>query len=430
MRRTWLVVFGDTLAFWVSFLAMLFIRFDSSFPRLALAEHFLPFTILFAAWLLCFYLFGLYDLLNIKPTIPYAKRFALALLASAALGVLLFYFVPFFNIAPKTNLLLEIVGFALLSFGARRAVYSLFSKQIRRKAILSGETPYMRELYRLIMENPQLGLCVVSFTKDLRQALQNSPDRKDAVLIFEESAGEIPKGEMASLYSNQAEILDVAEAYERYFYKIPVNYISQSWIVKNLKARKNIAYAFFSRLSDIILSALIFIVSSPFWIAGAISVYFYDRGPIFYAHDRVGLNGKTFRMYKLRSMVTEAEKNGAVWAKARDPRITPPGKILRKLHIDEIPQMLNVLKGDLSMVGPRPERPEFVLKLEEKIPYYDLRHVIRPGFTGWAQIKYKYARSELTSREKFEYDLYYLKNRNIFMDFGIILRTIQIIFTH
>ena len=126
----------------------------------------------------------------------------------------------------------------------------------------------------------------------------------------------------------------------------------------------------------------------------------------------------------------DSEMNGAVWANKNDGRITPVGKIIRKLHIDEIPQMINILKGDISLVGPRPERPEFVTKLEATVPHYELRHIIRPGFTGWAQIKYRYASTMEDSKEKFEFDLYYIKNKNIFLDFAIILKTIQIIFTH
>ena len=129
-------------------------------------------------------------------------------------------------------------------------------------------------------------------------------------------------------------------------------------------------------------------------------------------------------------MIINSESNGAVWSNKKDTRITPVGKIIRKLHIDEIPQMINILKGDISLVGPRPERPEFVALLEKEIPYYLFRHVIRPGFTGWAQIKYQYANTIDDSKEKFEYDLYYIKNKNFFLDLGIILRTMQIIFTH
>ena len=135
-------------------------------------------------------------------------------------------------------------------------------------------------------------------------------------------------------------------------------------------------------------------------------------------------------MYKLRSMILNSELNGAVWANKNDERTTHIGKIIRKLHIDEILQMINILKGDISLVGPRPERPQFVTLLEGAIPHYELRHIIHPGFTGWAQVKYGYARATGDSKEKFEYDLYYIKNKNILLDLAIIAKTVRIIFTH
>jgi lipopolysaccharide/colanic/teichoic acid biosynthesis glycosyltransferase len=129
-------------------------------------------------------------------------------------------------------------------------------------------------------------------------------------------------------------------------------------------------------------------------------------------------------------MRKDAEKDGAQWAAHNDSRVTRVGAILRKTHIDEIPQLWNIIKGDLALVGPRPERPEFVEKLKQEIPYYFLRHIVKPGFTGWAQIKYRYARTVDDSREKFEYDLYYIKNRSLLLDLGIVVKTVQIIFTH
>jgi lipopolysaccharide/colanic/teichoic acid biosynthesis glycosyltransferase len=170
-------------------------------------------------------------------------------------------------------------------------------------------------------------------------------------------------------------------------------------------------------------------------LIGAVAKWAEDGGPIFIKQHRVGKHGKLFTIYKLRSMQAlnkdgSAETNGAVWATAKDPRITPVGHILRTTHLDEVPQMYNIIKGDLALIGPRAERPEFVAELEQQIPYYYLRHTIKPGFTGWAQIKYRYARSIQDSREKFEYDLYYLKNKSPLLDIGIVLKTLQIIFTH
>lgn len=429
MNRVLFVIFGDFLAFWISFVGILSVRFGPSYQE-AMATHITPFTILYFVWVLVFFLFGLYDLFNIKPTIPHIRRFGLALTTSLITGILLFYLVPIFGVSPKTNLVFQIICFGILSFVLRRLFYILFSKQIIKPLVLVGETSYIQELHTIIEKNPQLGLKIILFTNNLHEALEKYTTLKNAVLVFEGTTKTIPKKDIVALYNNKNEIIDVALAYERYLYKIPVDYISQNWIIENICTIKNIGYETLTLCINSIFSFIILLGTTPLWILSALCIYIYDQGPILYTQERVGLHGKVFKLYKLRSMITESEKNGAVWSIKNDPRITPIGKIIRKLHIDEIPQMINILKGDLALVGPRPERPEFVSKLEQTIPHYELRHIIKPGFTGWAQIKYHYASTTEDSKEKFEYDLYYIKNRNIFMDFGIILRTIQIIFTH
>ncbi|MCX6757913.1 MAG: exopolysaccharide biosynthesis polyprenyl glycosylphosphotransferase [Candidatus Nomurabacteria bacterium] len=430
MNRTWLIVFGDLISFWVSFFIILDLRFGGLLNSNTAQTHTLPFIILYISWVLTFFLFGLYDLLNIKPTLPHIKRFGLALLICFIVGALFFYLIPIFGIAPKTNLLFQILGFGIISFVLRRIVYILFSKQITRPVIIVGKTKYAEELYNTITTNPQLGLVIISYTPNLHEALEKYSETQNAVFIFESIEQEIPKKDIVKLYENKTEIIDVAEAYERYLVKIPVGYISQSWIVKNINTKKDLLYDVISRIISIIIAITILVLTSPFLIISAICIYLYDHKQIFYSQERVGLNGKIFKLHKLRSMIIESEKDGAMWSHTNDSRITPIGKIIRKLHIDEIPQMINIIKGDITLVGPRPERPEFVTPLEQSIPHYELRHIIRPGFTGWAQIKYRYANTIESSKEKFEYDLYYIKNRNIFLDFGIILKTIQIIFTH
>ncbi|MCX6747909.1 MAG: sugar transferase [Candidatus Nomurabacteria bacterium] len=430
MQRTWLIYFGDFVSFTASLALILFLRYGSLAFETEATKHFYPFIILYLAWVLIFYLFGLYDLFKIKPTIPHLRQFGIAILLCFAVGALFFYFVPIFGIAPKTNLIYQMVSFGLLSFLFRRIVYMLYSSQIVRPAILVGKTSYLNELHATIDTNPQVGLKVVFCTEDLTLALKKYSALKNSVFVFEKLTEQIPEKNIISLYQNKNEILDIARAYERYLYKIPVGYINQTWIIESINTKKEIAYDFFTKIIDKVLAIILLLISSPFLFIVSIIIYLSDRGSILYTQNRVGLNNKIFKLYKLRSMKTNAEEAGAVWAKENDARVTPIGKIIRKLHIDEIPQMLNVLKGDISLVGPRPERPEFVEKLSKVIPNYELRHIIKPGFTGWAQIKFHYARTENDSKEKFEYDLYYIKNRNIFMNLGIILRTIQIIFTH
>ena len=408
----------------------MFLRYGDNTFLIEVNRHFVPFLILYLFWALVFFLFGLYEILKIKPTIPHLKRFGFAIITSFSLGIFLFYLIPILGISPKTNLFFQIFGFGLFSFSLRRIIYSFLSSQIIRPAILVGKTEYLNELNNIIENNPQIGLKVIFLTKDLHKALESFSGIKNLVFIFESFSENIPNKDIKNLYRNNIEIIDVAKAYEKYLFKIPISYISQSWIVENINTKKDVFYVVWTRIFDVIFSTFSILILSPILLIISLLIYLEDNGPILYIQKRVGLNGKVFKLFKLRSMIVNSEKDGAIWALENDLRITKIGKIIRKLHIDEIPQMINIIKGDITLVGPRPERPEFVESLEKTIPNYDLRHIIRPGFTGWAQIKYHYANTVDDQREKFEYDLYYIKNRNIFLDFGIILRTIQIIFTH
>jgi exopolysaccharide biosynthesis polyprenyl glycosylphosphotransferase len=193
------------------------------------------------------------------------------------------------------------------------------------------------------------------------------------------------------------------------------------------RSNQNKLYLSFSRLVDISFSSigLLFLgILLPFV---ALTNLFFNKGPLFYAQVRVGKSSKPFKIVKLRTMIRNAEKGGAQWAKKNDSRITPFGKILRKTRIDELPQFINVFKGDMGLIGPRPERPEFVEELKEKIPFYETRYIIKPGLTGWAQVNAKYASSDDDTLEKLQYDLFYIKERSVFLDFRIIVKTISTI---
>ena len=293
----------------------------------------------------------------------------------------------------------------------------------------------MIELKNAIEKNPQIGLKIISHVQNINEVDIGKIKAKDLIIILDKKS-DTPDDTILDLYKKGVEILDTAKAYEKYLFKIPVEYIDMSFIVEHVNIKKDMVYTLVTFLIDKIFAISILVLSSPIMLVAIVARLLEDGRPVFIKQKRVGLNGKVFNLYKMRSMIVlspdgSAETTKAIWETgANDPRITRVGKVIRKLHIDEISQMINIIKGDLSLIGPRPERPEFVSSLEETIPHYKLRHIIKPGFTGWAQIKYHYARTKEESKEKFEYDLYYMKNRNIFLDFGIIMRTVQIIFTH
>jgi sugar transferase (PEP-CTERM system associated) len=183
------------------------------------------------------------------------------------------------------------------------------------------------------------------------------------------------------------------------------------------------------RFFDILVSTIILFIASPIIILTALTIWLstLGRDPIFYRQTRIGLCGMPFQVLKFRSMRTDAEKDGAQFAKKKDSRVTFIGAFIRKTRIDELPQIINVLKGEMSFVGPRPERPEFVLGYEQSIPHYNLRHTVKPGITGWAQICYPYGETEKDTRNKLQYDLYYIKNYSLFLDLTIIMQTIQVV---
>lgn len=430
MKRASVIVFGDFISFLAAFLVLIFIRFSNAEYLYAIGTHMAPFLILYLSWVIIFYIFGLYDLYSIKPTIPYLKRWVLALLCSFGVGIILFYFVPIFGISPKVNLVIQTIIFGLFSFMFRRIIYTLFSQTITEPTIFIGESPSLSELKSAIEGNPQLGLQIIGHFKNINEINLDLNKLKNLVIILDKDI-KTQNQNILDFYKSGVQIIDTAKAYEKYLYKIPVEYIDLSFIVENVEIKKERFYQAITFIIDKVFALLILIITSPVLIISGILIYMYDKGPVFYTQSRVGLNNKTFKLYKLRSMTQDSEKDGPKWSTgSNDARVTPIGKILRKLHIDELPQAINILKGDLSLVGPRPERPEFVELLNKEIPYYSFRHIIRPGFTGWAQIKYRYANTVDSSKEKFEFDLYYIKNRNIFIDFGVIIRTIQIIFTH
>ena len=278
-------------------------------------------------------------------------------------------------------------------------------------------------------EKPYLGYKIIplDINKDLLSQIQNENIN---TVIFTEEYESDPKL-LKALYlcvPARVNFIDFATTYELIYEKVPVSTISQAWFLENLKEGERGFYDKIKRSVDIVLATILLVLTFPFWILTAILIMLEDQGPVFYSQKRVGKDRKLFTLYKFRSMKVGAENGKAIWAEKEDKRITKIGKILRRMHFDEIPQMINIIKGNISLVGPRPERPEFVGGLEKEIPHYHLRHIIKPGFTGWAQIKFRYGRSVIDGHEKFEYDLYYLKNRSFLLDIGVLLKTFQLFF--
>ncbi|WP_321392627.1 TIGR03013 family XrtA/PEP-CTERM system glycosyltransferase [Emcibacter sp.] len=252
---------------------------------------------------------------------------------------------------------------------------------------------------------------------------------QEIVVAIQERRGMLPMDDLLDCRMNGCAVTDSTSFIEQQSGTVNLESVNPSWMIfsDGFGGAKSLDLLI-KRLFDISASLLLLTLSLPVLIMTAILVKTTSHGPVFYRQERVGLGGKTFEVMKFRSMAVNAEADGVPqWAKKNDARVTTIGKIIRTTRIDEIPQIFNVLKGDMSFVGPRPERPFFVEKLGETIPYYHERHRVKPGITGWAQLNYPYGASEEDSRKKLEYDLYYIKNYSVFLDFLILIQTVRVV---
>ena len=259
------------------------------------------------------------------------------------------------------------------------------------------------------------------------RALAEELDVHEIVVATDDRRKGLPVDDILECKMYGIHIMEAADFYERQLGKIRIDTLHPSNVIFADGFTQAVIRSSEKRAMDIVVSALMLIATLPIMAITAAAIYFESGGPVLYRQERVGRRGRVFTLLKFRSMRQDAEANGAVWALANDMRVTRIGSFIRKTRIDELPQLINVLRGDMSFVGPRPERPQFVAELSKSIPYYDLRHYVKPGITGWAQILYPYGASINDAREKLQYDLYYLKNYSIFLDINILLQTIQVI---
>jgi sugar transferase (PEP-CTERM system associated) len=268
---------------------------------------------------------------------------------------------------------------------------------------------------------------------NLRQSLAaytRQTEIDQIVIALDDKRNSLPMEQLFECRLNGVQVFDLVNFFEREAGKILVDFVTPGWMAFTDGFKHSAASKIAKRLFDVVASLMLLLVSWPVMLVTALAIWLEDGfgAPIFFQQERVGLNGKIFRVLKFRSMSVDAEGDGkARWAKPGDARVTRVGSFIRKTRIDELPQILNVLSGDMAFIGPRPERPEFVRDLAERIPYYNARHCVKPGITGWAQLCYPYGASEEDARQKLQFDLYYVKNHNMFLDFRICLTTVEVV---
>jgi sugar transferase (PEP-CTERM system associated) len=377
-------------------------------------------------------------------------RIAVArLLVAVALGIL-FLSLVFFMLPPvgfwRSNLLYASL-IALVALCGIRAVLSrtMGGERFRRRVLVLGAGARAARLEALAQKEGA-SFCVAAFVamNDGPVAVGRAVNRADianlpqylirhgtseVVLALEERRNALPLSDLLRAKTTGVEINDLSSFLERETGRVDLDSLNPSWLIfsDGFSAGRRLS-SIAKRVFDIAVSSAILLLTAPLIALTAIIVKLESRGPAFFFQRRVGLYGVAFEIPKLRSMREDAEVGGkAVWAQKDDPRVTRVGHVIRKLRIDELPQAWSVLKGDMSFVGPRPERPQFVADLEARLPYYAERHMVKPGITGWAQINYPYGASIDDARQKLEYDLYYAKNYSPLLDILILLQTARVI---
>ena len=374
---------------------------------------------------------------------------ATRLIVSTALGVIglsaIYFLVPQLSFW-RSNLAYAMVAAPLLLLGMRIVLGKMFGAQVFKRRIVVLGAGARAERLKELARKPGAGFVVVGYIAMseahrvipeaiARDAIYNLADHvvllnaSEVVLALEERRNSLPLKDLLRIKTTGVHVNEISTFLERETGRIDLQSVNPSWLIfSDGFSGGRMLSSIFKRMFDITASAILLILSAPVILLTAVAIKLESRGPAFYRQQRVGLYGQLFYVLKLRSMRQDAEVGGkAVWAEKDDPRITRIGRIIRKTRIDELPQCWSVLKGEMSFVGPRPERPQFVEDLEQKLNYYAERHMVKPGITGWAQINYPYGASIEDARHKLEYDLYYAKNYSPFLDLLILLQTLRVV---
>jgi sugar transferase (PEP-CTERM system associated) len=443
--RTLLLVVSEAVIIFAAMVAAMFLRMGVD-AELALRyqQGFLKVLPISVVCIICLYYFDLYDPLVISNHQEVLTRLIVVLGVVCLVIAFLYYLYPPLQLGGGIFLIgITLVGVCLT---ASREVFFIVNRSMRfaDPAIVLGDGPLARSLIRQIQGRGELGMRLIGYVatagqsgaslnglemlgspEDLRVIIAQCKVRR-VIVALQDRRSTMPVKELLDLRLKGFQVDDGAKLLERISGKIEVDQLHPSWLIFSDGFRLHSSVLIMQRLMAIVVSFAILILVLPIVPLVALLIKLTSRGPVFYRQQRVGKSGVIFHCYKFRTMRADAEADtGPTWASDSDPRITRAGHFLRFTRLDEIPQLWNVFRGDMNFVGPRPERPEFDGWLKEEIPYYYLRHIIRPGITGWAQINCGYGASLEQSKEKMRFDLYYIKNMSLALDLLIIFQTIK-----
>ncbi len=443
-KKILLLFAGDVLLLYAALWTTLAIRYTGEDRAQFLHLHLFPFTLIFSLWLALVGAFGLYELRLLKNSRLFLYRLIQIMTFNTILAIVIFYFFPF-EIEPRRNLLL-IAGTATLFFFAWRLLFnSIVPRAPATRIMFLGATPDTAPLATWLLANPQLGYKPVALVRHgesaellpllphltfeagglermirehKAQIIALSPEMKNDARVVQALLDIIRLG---------VSVIDFPAFHEMLTGKIPLSLIREAWFLENLIGIKKSSYEIAKRALDCALALIIAVPALLTFPLIALAIKMDSAGPVFFRQRRVGRNGREFTLIKYRSMAENAHEISGLKQIAADPRHTRVGSVLRKNYLDEIPQIINILKGEMSFVGPRPERPEYVHELKTQIPFYEMRLLATPGATGWAHINMENDASVEDAPEKMQYDLYYVKNRSFLLDLLIMLRTLFIL---
>jgi len=431
--KKFLLLLSDVSILYLSLVMAVLVRYPTDFQR-QYGIHVYPFSLIFVLWILVFYIANLYEPKLLRNNVHFYSALFQTIIITATISVLFFYLIPWYGITPRTNLLIFVAIFTGLEFANRSISNNILQKSFKKSVLIVGTNNQSLELDLFIKESPQLGyeikLVIDIFSDKLKNISQTIQEEKIDTIVLSPEAYQVP--EIINIFYKSLEqkvsFMNLASFYERLTGMVPLGAINQVWFLENINEGNKRAYEIVKRSNDLIFAVILGLISLLFYPVIILLIKVTSRGPVFYKQRRVGQSGKIFEIIKFRTMNKNAEENtGAVWASNNDPRITKVGGFMRKTRIDELPQLWNILKGQMAFIGPRAERPEFNERLKD-VPFYEERYLIKPGLSGWAQINFRYGSSVADAAEKLKYDLYYIKNRSLILDLGIALKTIRIMF--
>lgn len=394
------------------------------------------------------YIYDLYDYMVIANRRELLLRLVQSLGIAWVLLAMLFYLVPQLLIGRGVSVISVAIVLGLLLVW-RILIHSLTGHpEFGEKILILGTGEAAREIAKATWKRRDAGFRIAGFISENGakpnekigkatvlggveelETITKEGDIDRIVVALRERRGTFPTEALLQMgLAGDVSIEECASFFERVTGKVHAGMLRPSWLIFEGRGRESKLHTLLRNATHRLLGLIGLVLSFPIALVTAILVKIDSKGPIFYRQERVGKNGQIFEVIKFRSMRTDAEENGEpIWASANDERVTRFGKIIRKIRVDEIPQFWNIIKGEMSFVGPRPERPHFVAKLTEDIVYYDHRHLVAPGLTGWAQIKYPYGSSVEDAKQKLQYDLFYIKNQTLVLDFMIVFETIKTI---